>query len=304
MGTGVAVLTRGRLGESIGMAEESEPRGRSTDYVRFIIVSGARTGSHMLAQALNSSPHITCFREVFNGRLDFVQFGVEGYDDFRSADIALRKNDPIRFLHERVFCRHPEEIRAVGFKFHYGHHWDFPGLLDALVEDRDIKVLHLRRRNALRTLVSLKFAEKTGIWLEAETKATRANLLKALRHPFKAAGRVRRSLQRPDQPKARPRPRVAVSPEELLEFTVQMNMRAKSFDELFQQHPSMTVFYEDLVDQPETAYGRAQTFLGVEPASLTVTLRRQNPEPLRELIENYDELYAALKDTPVASLLD
>ncbi len=42
----------------------------------------------------------------------------------------------------------------------------------------------------------------------------------------------------------------------------------------------------------------------MEPKRLTVRLRRQNPEPLRELIENYDELYAAFKDSPHAAFFD
>ncbi len=276
-----------------------------SDYRRFMILSGARTGSHMLAQALNSSPHTTCFREVFNGRLDFIQFGVEGYDDFSPRDIALRKEDPVRFLHERVFCRHPEEIHAVGFKFHYGHHWDFPGILDKLVDDTELRVLHLHRRNALRMLVSLKLAESTGVWLrEGTSKATRANVLKALRHPLKAVRRAQRLLRHPQPLKQSPRARVTISPEELLQFIVQTKMRSSHFDNVFREHPKLTVYYEDVLDQGDDVFGEAQSFLGVEPGPLAVTLRRQNPEPLGELIENYDELYEAYKDGPDAWMFE
>ena len=41
----------------------------------------------------------------------------------------------------------------------------------------------------------------------------------------------------------------------------------------------------------------AQSFLGVEPQVLTVGLRKQNPDDLRALIENYDELREAFADT-------
>ncbi len=284
--------------------EKGRPKAGATDYVRFIILSGARTGSHMLAEALNSSPHITCFREVFNGRLDFIQFGVEGYDDFSSRDMAQRRADPVRFLHERIFCRQPEERRAVGFKYHYNHVWGFAGVIDELVADKGLRVLHLQRRNLLRMLLSLKLAEKTGVWLEAETKATRANLLKALRHPLKAAGRVRRNLRRPVRPKDRFGPLVKISPEELLEFSVKTHMTARHFDDLFGEHQVLPLLYEDLLERRDDAFAEAQAFLGVQPTPLVTTTRRQNPEPLRDLIENYDELRDVLKDTPAAPFLD
>ncbi len=96
---------------------------KSGDYVPFIILSDARTGSTMLAQALNSSPHITCFREVFNFLHDFIQSDVEGYDNFSETDLLLRRRDPVRFLDERIFGHYPEGVRAVGLKFHYGQFW-------------------------------------------------------------------------------------------------------------------------------------------------------------------------------------
>lgn len=290
--------------ETRTVPESRGPAAYPSDYVRFIILSGPRTGSHMLAQALNSSPHIRCFREVFNGRLDFVDFSVDGYDNFNSRDIVSRKGDPVRFLRERVFCRHPAETRAVGFKFLYEHHWDFPGLLDELVEDRDLMVLHLRRRNSVRMLVSLKIAEETGIWVKAESKVTKANLLKALRHPLKAVGRMRWNLQRPEQPKDRRQARVTITLDELFKFSVGTHLTGKQFDKLFREHQVLPVFYEDLVDNREPAFAQVQSFLGVEPESLAVTLRRQNPEPLSELLGNYDELYAELKDSPVAWFME
>jgi hypothetical protein len=129
-------------------------------------------------------------------------------------------------------------------------------------------------------------------------------VLKALRHPLKAVGRVRRNLQRPERPKDRPRARVTISPDELFKFSVETHLTAKQFDKLFGEHQVLPVFYEDLVDNREPAFAQVQSFLGVDPAPLAVSLRRQNPEPLSELLENYDELYAVLKDSPVAWFME
>jgi hypothetical protein len=273
----------------------------SSAYVRFIILSGARTGSHMLAQALNFSSSITCFREVFNTDLPMVQYGVEGYDNSSQEDMELRAAEPVRFLHERIFCEYPREIRAVGFKFHYGHQWGSPGILEELLADKDLRVLDLRRRNMLRMLVSLRLAQETGVWLQEGRPPRIRNVL---RHPLKVTHRYLRKLQgvKPDQQGRDIRLRV--SPEDLSTFIAQTEFRITRFAELFAEHPTLTVSYEQAVDHPEEAFARAQSFLGLEPQPLTVATRRQNPEPLRELIENYDELYEAFKDTPCEAFFE
>jgi hypothetical protein len=277
----------------------------STDYVRFIILSGARTGSHMLAQALDSSPRIVCFREVFNFVQDFIQFDVEGYDNFDARDISLRSENPIRFLEERIFCSYPGQIRAVGFKLHYGQSWGFPGLLERLTEDKGIRVIHLRRRNLLRMLVSLKLAQATGVFLvDSRPILTPATVSKAIRHPAKAVVRLRRRLRQLTASPQTSRPRVRVPPEELFDFIVRTRIRSANWDDLFRAHPKMEVFYEDLLDRREAVFAEAQPFLGVEAVPLTVSLRRQNPEPLRELVENFDELYDAFKHAPEAAYFD
>jgi len=284
--------------------QRAKERG-SSEYVRFLILSGARTGSHMLAQALNSSPKITCFREVFNPLQDFIQFDVEGYDNFSAQALSLRSQDPVRFLEERIFCRYPEEVSAVGFKFHYGQFWGFPGLLERLVEDRELRVLHLKRQNLLRMLVSLKLARATGVFMEdTRRKVTLANLLRAARYPLKAAERLRRRLRSPKAFRNASRARVTVSAEELFNFIVRTRMVAAHHDNLFDGHSKRAVWYEDLVDHREEVFSESQSFLGIEPRPLIVTLRRQNPEPLRELIANYDGLYEAFKNTSEAAFFD
>jgi len=260
----------------------------------------------MLVQALNSHPQIVCFRELFNGRHDFVDFSVEGYDNFSARDRARREEDPIAFLEERIFRVWPPDVSAVGFKFLYGQTWDYPGLVDHLRGDTDLYVLHLQRRNVLRTLTSLKLAKQTDIWFEdrqAPPKLTRTNLMRAVRSPPAVVRAARRWVQRRNLPMQSPA-RVTISVDELFESLVAMRMRIDNYDASFAEHPKMPVYYEDLVERREETLAAAQEFLGVEPRELTTTLQRQNPEPLRDLIENYDELRAAFAGTPEAALFD
>jgi hypothetical protein len=253
----------------------------------------------MFAQALHSHPAIVCFREIFNGRLDNVNFGVEGYDDFRERERAARNDDPVRFLSERIFCEYPPGIRSVGFKLHYAQHWDFPGIIPHLAQDHELQVIHLRRRNSLRTLVSIKLAQQTGVWVEdGKPVLTASNASRALRHPTKAARRVGSHLSRLGK-----RP-VVITPGEYGEFALQMRLRQTGYAKLFAGHEMLDVDYQDISRDGGAAFARVLEFLGMEPASLAVTLRRQNPEPLRDLIENYDELFAAFENTPEAVHFD
>ena len=74
-------------------------------------------------------------------------------------------------------------------------------------------------------------------------------------------------------------------------------MTDDNFDKIFDQHPRLTVFYEDIVDHRDRVHGQVQEFVGVKPRRLKVTMRQQNPEPLRELLSNYDELFEAYRDS-------
>jgi hypothetical protein len=260
----------------------------------------------MLAQALNSHSRIICFREVFNMRLDFVPFGVEEYDDFSASDYALRKQDPLRFLDQRIFCEHPSATQAVGFKLHYAHHWDAPPVLERITNDTDLRVVHLRRRNAVRSLVSLKLAETTDIWVQEERQAvTRKNFVRAARHPFKAWNRIPRlfSRRKLGQAPAAAR-RVAITPDECYEHLVKTAIITASYEERFAKHERYDVFYEDMVDSFDKTLGCVQEFLGVTTEALTVSMRRQNPEPLSDLITNYEELRDAFKASDYAPMFD
>lgn len=259
----------------------------------------------MLAQALNSSPKITCFGDVFNAEPDSIQVFVGSDDKFSGRLLSMRSREPVRFLDEHIFRSYPEEVGATGFKFHYDQFWGYPGLLRRLVDDKGLHVLHLRRQNLLRTLVSLKIARETDVFLQdARPRITLSRLLRATRHPSRAVAWVQRRLRPPTAPGKASRRRVTVSADELFDFAVRTTMVADKHDELFGEHPKLPVLYEDMADRRQEVFSEVQSFLGVEPAPLTITLRRQNPEPLRELIENYDELYEAFKDTSAAAFFE
>ena len=281
----------------------------SNGYVRFIILSAARTGSNVLASYLNSSEQIVCFRELFNWTAkEYIDFNVAGYDRFSAEDRALRDSDYKRFLQERILCPRPKGVRAVGFKMPYDHFWGYDGLLDWLVQDADLRVLHLKRRNQLRMLVSYKIAKTTGVWLDDKkvtlaSKFRPANVPGAIRRPRRSFTRLWRFL-RPKRHWQQRREPVTLSEQECRAFFERIENDEAVYIERFHGHPQVELYYEELLDRRNEVLDRVQSFLDIEPRRLTVTMRRQNPEHLRELLANYDELFEAFQGTPYAAFFD
>ena len=91
---------------------------------------------------------------------------------------------------------------------------------------------------------------------------------------------------------------------ECRDFFAEIERDSAHYGHLFREHPRLTLFYEELVKERKRAFNEAQSFLGVKPRGLGIITRRQNPEPLRELIANHDELYEAFKDTAEAAFFD
>ena len=274
-------------------------------YSRFIVLGQGRTGSTLLVQALNSHPAIVGFGEIFNfseflnADAEPVQFNIAGWSTDQAADRALRSSDYQRFLRERVFCNHEPLVRAVGFKFHYEHVWgNDPSLAGYLAADKDLRVIHLTRRNRLRTLVSKNLALKTGRWLEYEkpgAQTTSESTIKRWRKRVRSTLASLRSNNAADQGGAERR--LTISPGELREFCATTDAQEREWAERMSNHPLLTFAYEDLAADMDTWFANAQRFLGVEPLLLTTRMRRQNPEPLRQLITNYNDLRAAFAGT-------
>jgi len=285
----------------MGLNSEPAAQPRGDNYTRFVILFYARTGSTVLAHALNSHPQIICFREVFNWFHgdSHVDYAVDGYDDDSAEDGGLRRADPVAFLEKRIFCQHPPITRAVGFKLGYTHCeplFGFPAVLDYLVQDRQIRVMHVRRRNMLKSLASEKLAEITGEYLRLGAAIRLSSIPKAFIHPARAFERVR-VLVAQNLRQARKPTTVSLSVEECRAYFEGTRAAIAHHEELFRDHDKMQVLYEEILSSRDELFAGAQSFLGVEPQPLTVDLRKQNPDDLRALVENYDELRSAFEGT-------
>jgi LPS sulfotransferase NodH len=282
-----------------------------TDYVRFIVLCDARTGSNLLIQALNSHPALRCFREIFDWRAQDVDFDVPGYDRNDAEAFALRASDPVAFLQRYIFRDHGTSIASVGFKYQYAAAWGFPGLMEHLIADDRLRVVHLQRRNTLRWYLSYKIAEATGRFTDDRRntvvgRLTPRNIVRAVRHP----GRAARALVGASKPQAAPlttKQRLLpmhVSFDDCAALMYKAQHEREHMGRLFAGHPASDVWYEDLERDLAGSAAAVERFLGIEPVPPVVTLRKQNPEPLRELIANYDELRRAFAGKAAEAFFD
>lgn len=226
------------------------------DYKRFIVLTRSRTGSNMLLSFLNSHPNVQAQGEIF-GKLNGVNY---------------------KEILARAFSKQPYYIKATGFKIFYYHPQDDDScdIWSELANMQGLYVIHLKRRNILRTLTSRKIAGIQDVWLITDTN--RSNKVK----------------------------------EKAVEFTVdelekgfkQTRYWEYAGDRMFSDHQILDVYYENLVKNPQDEFEKITDLLGLPKSHPTTHFRKQNPEKLSELIINYEELKTAFEGSEWESFFE
>lgn len=244
--------------------------GGCSDYCRFIILGTARAGSNFLRGLLHSHSQIVAFGELFRF-YDSIGWDLPNYDRYLQCQrlTALMQRDPSGFLEQKVFRRFPRQISAVGFKMFYYHAQDDSrkSIWTFLRNQKDLKVIHLKRNNTLRLILSLKKAHQTNKWTNT-TGVGEENLA------------------------------ISLDYEECLKAFTEAPEIKRQFDIYFEGHHKIDVFYRDLSSNYESEMRRIQEFLGVDYEVVKPTTYRQSNLPLSEAISNYLELKRRFRGTP------
>ncbi len=229
------------------------------NYTKFVILGRSRTGSNLLRGLLNSHPQIQVFSEIFRNP-DVIDWGLPGYRQSHRTS-ALMRRDPVAFLQTRIFGKYPPQIAAVGFKLFYYHarEPELEPIWAYLADAPDIKIIHIKRRNNLRTHLSRERAIRTDEW---------AN--------------VNGSKSKEDP--------IELDYEKCLADFIETRAWENKLDAFFQIGAMFTVGYETLAGNIEREMGRVQNFLGVGRRALAPATRKQASKPLSAAISNYDDL--------------
>jgi len=151
-------------------------------YQKYVIIGTARTGTTMLWSYLNSHPEILCLRGVFGAtkKINFGKYYDSLEDECFNADLINQRNTkPTEFIEKYVFKMYHKNYKAVGLKYFYDHDRHLKNknnLIDYFVEDKDIKFLHIKRTNLLRTLYSYKRALNNKNWHKQEKNEFKTKL--------------------------------------------------------------------------------------------------------------------------------
>lgn len=238
-----------------------------TDYARFVILASARTGSTLVTRSLNHHGAAVTYGEIMRHRDLFpARFPELGNSE------RLFRDDPARFLEERIYRKYPEAIGAVGFKIFYSHaprdtEWG-RAVWDYLIRQNELSVIHLRRRNLLAAHLSRKKAASADEWI-------------------KYSGASQNTT-------------VSLNFEETRARFEQSRAWEREYEVMFADHPLLDLCYEDVTADYTDEMKRVQTFLGLPLHGVAPATRKRPPQPLSQQIANYHDLKAQFAGTPWA----
>jgi LPS sulfotransferase NodH len=224
------------------------------DFVKFIVLTRSRSGSSLLMSLLSSHPNVETHGEYFrrlNGR-------------------SYHK------MINNIFSSKPQKIKAVGFKMFYDHPYDEPNsdLWNYLANLTDIRILHLKRRNFLKTFVSRKIAGITNEWFAKQNKSIKGNIA------------------------------LTIDPEELYNSYNKYRNLERQRIILFENHKIMEIVYEEMTMDINDHFCKITKFLEIPFIQPKTDLVKQNTKKLREIIQNYNELRHYFANTELAIFFD
>lgn len=237
----------------------------------------SRVGSTVLGDLLGQHPRVLWAGEVL------------------WQDHALRKQQPIdapfkpihnprRVIRHRM---HAAGLRTFGMELQYGdlamYDLTLERVLPWLTRNHFTHFIVQHRRNTLRQITSSAILFQRDKWRQKAGETTRLTQV-TLDPEGLIYHRKRRGL---------------------LELIEQIHRWHDQTLALLRDRRLLTLIYEDDIEaDPRVAYRKACDFLDIDPADVAVRDTKMNPFPLREMIENYDQIAALLRDTPHAWMLE
>lgn len=242
------------------------PKSGNREYVQFVLLGRSRTGSNFLRGLLNAHSEALVLGEIFKNP-EAIEWGT----DFQSPPedaLPLYQSDPVSFLERFVYGEKPHWVHAFGFKLFYYHAqsepWD--AIWSYLQKNTQIHILHVKRRNILRTHLSRARAVQTDRWVRL-TK-DKQNL-----------------------------PSLQLDYEECLRDFTQTRAWERQFEAFFKQHPLMDIYYEDLAADYSNQMAHIQRFLELSDERIEPQTYKQANDSLEEAITNFSDLKARFAGT-------
>lgn len=236
-----------------------------------------RSGSSVLGGLLNQHAGMLWDREVFKpGRIEAL------CGNGPAKGLAQRPLAVLRLLMSRAGKRYYgfetqlTQLERLGF--------ELPEYVERLVRMKFDHFVVLERKNTLRRIASVLVGRSASRW----------HLTQGDREPELARIRFEtESLNLRGEPKP------------LIEYLRESRDTFELLDECLRGRSVLRLTYEkDIAEDPAQAYRRVCEFLGLQPAQVSVRLRKTNPFSLREMVTNFEDLERALGGTEFAWMLN
>jgi LPS sulfotransferase NodH len=240
---------------------------------RFAIITRGRTGSNLLDSLLASHPRVRSRGEIVGEYMlrqpeikkKVLTLGPALYARRCFDRTGFESVVGIKILYYQIEQRYAQK-RGIE---------RLPEVFDFLKSHEDIKIIHLKRRNRLKTFTSFRVANLINKHIEFKEHAGGDNNI-----------------------------RISLASDECESEFNRIGQWEKFYDHAFQGKKMLEVFYENLVAEQQAECHRILDFLGVCRRPLVTQMKKQRTRPLREVIENYDELKKHFAGTEWARFFD
>lgn len=258
-----------RRGPTSAFATRTEARAQTAATQLFAIVCAERTGSNLLVDLLARQRGIACVGELFNAR--FLENGRLPWFEREVPDIEalrqLRATDPGALLNRLRLEAERRGFAQVGLKLMYGHLVANNRLVDALLAEPNLRVVHLRREDRLGRLVSHLRAKDTDVW-------------------FRRQG----SAGAPVAP-------VTLTGEQAAADFALLETFERRIAATFANYPLVEITYEELVRDPHRVLEQVSLLLGIQTRYAEPLLRKEAPAQPGAGVIGWGELRAAFAGT-------
>ncbi len=241
----------------------------------FVVIGRHRTGSNMLRYALETHPQVVHYGELFNGALQEIAGAYGKYVYRPHSLLQQRRADARAFLNEVIYRDAMPPIAAVGFKLFYRHgRGDGNGNpWPVLRERRDVRIIHLLRRNPIASFLSTERILRHEPHVEMRT---------ARRPDARANGAAKHGGER-----------VVVDVERFRAYLAAYESDLLTLTEEFPDRAILELTYEDMSANASEVIDSVLDFLGVARWPLRLQTERQSEGDVVKEIANLDEVAAA-----------
>jgi LPS sulfotransferase NodH len=241
---------------------------------RFILLAARRSGTTLLLKSLESHPQIQCFKWVFQLKRPFryfFEFEQPGSLFFEYRSASIKRQIDYFFRRKHLLGAFLTDLYAsvngpgaVVVRIVYSQARKYPEALEWAIEN-DVGVIHLIRENSLKSVVSHFTSKKRGVY-----------------HSASKVGPIT----------------IHLAPSLLKRRLAIREERVEKYRAMLKNKRHIEVSYESFVANREAESRRILDFMPVDSSvPVTTDLRKQSPDSLGDILENYEEVAQAFKGT-------